>query len=65
MVGVDMNVARGLGIGPYVSFSTGAFVSASSATSIEGVSDSESADISDVAGHEWITLGLRGMFEVM
>ena len=59
--GLDFRVTSYLGIGPFVSFSLGEF--GSYKISQTGSAD-QSGDISDTAMHEWLLLGVRGMFKL-
>jgi hypothetical protein len=64
--GLDFKVARGLGLGPFLSFSMGQYSSASASCSgsLCDNSDTESRDIDDKALHQWLLLGVRGTFVV-
>jgi outer membrane protein W len=60
-VGGDYKVTPQLGIGPFVSFSVGQFSSASASSAGVEVS----GDIPDKGIHEWLTLGVRGVYDVL
>ena len=61
-VGGDYRVSDSFAIGPFVDFSVGQFSSASiSAPAPIGDTD---ADIKDQKIHEWLTLGVRGVFDI-
>ena len=61
--GVDFKVADSFGIGPFLSFSLGEYSSYSADISGLGVAGSGSGDIDNTALHEWLTLGVRGVFD--
>jgi outer membrane protein W len=54
--GLDYKLSPAFGLGPFLSFSLGQYGSASSG----GVS----ADIPETAMHQWLTLGVRGAFNL-
>jgi hypothetical protein len=56
----DFRGVPGFDIGPFVSFSLGRFSSGSVGGSTGGVS----ADIPNRSSHEWLTIGLRGVFSL-
>jgi len=62
--GVDFRVGKGGGLGPYLELTSGNFASASA--SVTG-SQSMSASIgaSSQSSHQWVTLGVRGTYEVL
>lgn len=64
--GLDFEVAPGLALGPFLSFSAGQFSSYSISCSGDGCDDvnSDSRDIEDKALHEWMLLGVRGTFVI-
>lgn len=59
--GADFKVSPAFGIGPFLSFSLGQYGSAT--TKIPGLPD-QSGDIPETAMHEWLTLGVRGAFNL-
>jgi hypothetical protein len=62
MFGVDVRLGKGLGLGPYLELTSGSFASASvSGTNIT----SQSGDIGSQSSHQWVTLGVRGTYEVL
>lgn len=58
--GVDLHTSAGMGIGPYLEATSGSFDNLSS--SIAGTASSGS--IGSTSPHQWVTLGVRGTFEV-
>lgn len=59
--GADFKVSPAFGIGPFLSFSFGKYSSAT--IKIPGLPD-QSGDISETAMHQWLTLGVRGAFNL-
>ena len=59
-VGADYHAAPGLGVGPFIALSLGQYQSAS--LSIGSMSQSQ--DIQHQALHEWLTLGVRGAYDI-
>ena len=55
--GADFEVAKGLAVGPFVSFAVGQYT-----TVKEPGGSSESIPSGDQTLHEWLTIGLRGSF---
>lgn len=63
--GADFNVAPGLGLGPFLSFSLGQYSSTSDSCSGECAGfTNESEDIANKALHQWLLLGVRGTFVI-
>ena len=60
MGGADYKVMPSLGVGPFVNFSLGQYNNASSS---EG-GQSSSSSIQNTALHEWLTLGVRGYYDI-
>jgi hypothetical protein len=63
--GADFNVADGLGVGPFVSFSLGQYNSYSSDCSAPAgfaAACPGSGDIDQKALHEWLMFGVRGVY---
>jgi hypothetical protein len=58
--GADFPVSPGLRIGPFLSASVGQF----SSTSVSGGGLEFSGDITDKGIHEWVTIGIRGAFNL-
>ena len=63
--GVDFRASEGVRLGPFAAFSLGEYESVS-ATGVtrDGASYSASASIEHQAVHEWLTLGVRGRFDL-
>jgi hypothetical protein len=59
-VGGDYKVMPNLGIGPFVMFSLGQYGSCS----FSGALSSQSCSIQQTAMHEWLTFGLRGVYDI-
>jgi hypothetical protein len=63
--GLDFKVARGLGLGPFLSFSIGQYSDTSSSCSGACTGfNSNSEDVENKALHQWLLLGIRGTFVV-
>jgi outer membrane protein W len=60
--GLDIKPMPMLGVGPFVSFSIGQFDSISTSGSLS--SYVHGGDITNKAIHEWLTLGVRGVFNL-
>lgn len=58
MAGVDFRVSQRFGLGPFVDFALGRYTHISQ----EHGNESGSARIKDQAGHQWFTIGARGVF---
>jgi len=56
-LGADYKVMPNLGVGPYIGFSLGEY----SSCSVQGAS---SCTINQTALHEWLTIGLRGAYDI-
>lgn len=65
MLGLDLRVAEGLALGPYLEFTSGSFGSESVSQTGGGSTQSGSVDISSTSPHQWFTLGVRGTFEAL
>jgi hypothetical protein len=67
-LGLDVRSPSGLGIGPYLEFTSGSFASTSgSATASNGSqsqAQSSSGDITSPSAHQWFVLGVRGTYEL-
>ena len=61
--GADFQVGDGIGIGPFLSFSLGEYSRGSASVTGAGTA-SGSQDIQNKALHEWLTLGVRGAFDL-
>lgn len=59
--GADFKLSPAFGLGPFVSFSMGQYSSAS--VTLPGLGE-VSGSITDKAMHEWLTLGVRGAFNL-
>jgi outer membrane protein W len=57
--GVDFKVADGFGVGPFIDFSLAEYMTGSA----DGGGTSISGDVRDKALHEWLTLGVRGVYD--
>ena len=57
MAGLDIRLSHGFGLGPFVDFSMGTYSKVDD--KVNGVTSSESID--RTAGHQWLTLGVRGV----
>ncbi|HNS95984.1 MAG TPA: hypothetical protein PKL73_03465 [Polyangiaceae bacterium] len=60
-VGGDFQVAEGMGVGPFVSFSLGQYGKVKAEVPGAGTSD---GDIEDKGMHQWLLLGVRGSFQL-
>lgn len=58
--GADYKVMPNLGVGPFLSFSLGKYTT----QSIDGGSATQSGDIQNTAFHEWLLLGVRGVYDI-
>lgn len=58
-IGLDFRVHRGFGIGPVVDFSLGQYSHFHSEFPGQPTTD---GDIKSTAMHEWLMIGLRGVF---
>jgi outer membrane protein W len=58
--GGDYKVTPAFGIGPFLSFSLGQY---STASATQG-GNTVSADITNTAMHEWLTIGVRGVYDI-
>jgi hypothetical protein len=61
--GADFKVADGVGIGPFLSFSLGEYTDGSVAATGAGTV-SGSGELANKSLHEWLTLGVRGAFDL-
>ena len=59
-VGGDYHVTPSFGVGPFVALSLGQYSSASASSGGSSMSN----DIENKAIHEWLTLGLRGVYDI-
>ena len=62
--GLDYAVCNGVRVGPFASLSLGKFDKASATWTVEGIEHAGSADIPNTAYHGWLTLGVRGSFDL-
>jgi hypothetical protein len=62
--GLDYALCTGVRVGPFVGFSIGEFENASQSYTVRGIEHASSTDIQQTALHEWLTLGLRGSFDL-
>lgn len=58
MAGVDFRINRVFGLGPFLDFSMGTY----SNEHVTGSGNDNSASIPQTAGHQWLALGVRGVF---
>lgn len=59
-VGGDYHVTPSFGVGPFVALSLGQYSSASTSSGATSTSN----DIPNKAMHEWLTFGLRGVYDI-
>jgi hypothetical protein len=64
MLGIDFRMGKGGGLGPYLELTSGNYASAS-ASATGSQSASASIEGSSQSSHQWVTLGLRGTYEVL
>ena len=57
MGGLDFRLSHGFGLGPFVDFSLG--TNTKDDNKVNSASSSQSID--QTAGHQWLTLGVRGV----
>jgi outer membrane protein W len=62
--GGDFKPTPSLGVGPFVNFAVGHFGTWSSSATSNGVSQDQSGDLVDTGTHEWLTIGLRGQYNL-
>jgi len=62
--GGDFHVGQQLVLGPFIEGAFGRFDSASTRTMLGNQSFEMNADIQDTAWHTWVTLGVRGAFDI-
>jgi hypothetical protein len=62
--GLDYALCAGVRVGPFVGFSLGEYQNASQSYTLRGVEHESTSDISQTALHEWLTLGVRGSFDL-
>ncbi len=62
--GLDYAVCTGARVGPFVGFSLGEFENESQSYTLRGVEHASATDIAQTALHEWLTLGVRGSFDL-
>jgi hypothetical protein len=62
--GVDYALCSGLRVGPFASFAVDEFSDAKTLSTTETVVHEQSADISNTALHDWLTVGVRGSFDL-
>ena len=61
--GADFKATPDLAVGPFVNFALGQYSRWSNQQTIAGTSDDQSGDLNGAA-HEWLTLGLRGQYNL-
>jgi hypothetical protein len=62
--GLDYALCTGVRVGPFVGFSLGQFENESQSSTVRGIEHASSTDIQQTALHEWLTLGVRGSFDL-
>ncbi len=62
--GGDIKATPDFAIGPFVNFALGELTSWSSTATGAGVSENQSGDLQDTGLHEWLTLGVRGQYNL-
>jgi outer membrane protein W len=62
--GGDFKATPAFGVGPFVNFSLGQYSSWSSSVTSGGTTQDESGDVQDKGMHEWLTIGLRGQYDL-
>jgi hypothetical protein len=62
MAGVDFRLGSAFGIGPFADLALGQYSTAKTVQNAGGRVTTLGGDISDSALHEWVTLGVRGVF---
>jgi hypothetical protein len=62
--GGDFKATPSFGVGPFVNFAVGHFGTWSSSVTSNGVSQDQSGDLVDTGTHEWLTIGLRGQYNL-
>ena len=61
--GLDYRVGH-FGIGPFAGFSVGQFDKLDESITARGITRDASVDVPNTALHEWVTVGLRGTFDL-
>jgi outer membrane protein W len=62
--GGDFKATPDLAVGPFLNFALGQFSTWSDEGSAAGVSLNQSGDVTDSGMHEWLTLGIRGQYDL-
>ncbi len=62
--GGDLKATPDFAVGPFVNFALGQYSTWSSNTTANGVTQDQSGDLQDTGMHEWLTIGLRGQYNL-
>jgi hypothetical protein len=62
--GGDFKATPDFAVGPFVNFALGEFTSWSSTATVSGTTQDQSGDLQDTGLHEWLTIGLRGQYNL-
>jgi len=62
--GGDFKATPALAVGPFVNFALGKYTTYSSSATLNGMSQDRSGDLADTGLHEWLTLGIRGQYNL-
>lgn len=62
--GGDFKATPALAVGPFVNFALGEYTSWSSTVTANGASQDTSGNLQDTGLHEWLTLGVRGQYNL-
>jgi len=62
--GGDFKATPALAVGPFVNFAIGEYTRWSSTASTSGISQDQSGDVQDTGVHEWLTIGVRGQYNL-
>ena len=62
--GGDFKATPDFAVGPFVNFALGQFSTWSTSATFNGVTQDQSGDLTDTGMHEWLTLGLRGQYNL-
>jgi len=62
--GGDFKATPALAVGPFVNFALGKYTSWSSSVTSAGQTQDQSGDLQDTGMHEWLTIGVRGQYNL-
>lgn len=62
--GGDFKATPALGVGPFVNFALGKYTSYSTSVTSNGQSQDQDGDLQDTGLHEWLTIGVRGQYDL-